>query len=51
MSGRSPKRWPHHGQISRMFGDDVLFQIEVPVESVLVARRRPLRPALAALLR
>ena len=38
-------------QISRMFGDDVLFQIEVPAESVLVARTpSALRPALAALL-
>jgi hypothetical protein len=34
-----------------MFGDDVLFQIEVPVESVLVARTpSALRPALAGLL-
>src|SRR6185437_10180352 len=38
-------------QISRMFGDDVLFQIEVPAESVLMARTpSALRPALAALL-
>ena len=38
-------------QIRRMFGDDVLFQIEVPVESVLVARTpSALRPALAALM-
>jgi hypothetical protein len=35
-------------QIRRMFGDDVLFQIEVPVESVLVAcTPSALRPALA----
>ena len=38
-------------QVRRMFGNDVVFQIEVPVESVLLARApSALRPALAGLL-
>ena len=38
-------------QVRRLFGDDVVFQIEVPVESVLLARApSALRPALAGLL-
>jgi hypothetical protein len=38
-------------QIRALFGDDVLFQIEVPVESVVLARAPSgLRPALARLL-